>query len=268
MSAERANALRGPQVHALMAAGLADPALIREWLADPDVARQSLATRGAATAGLKPAELEDFLELLRRFAGLVAKVRQNQLRASLPLTFRALDVTGLENDLFADYAPRFASAARAVTLDLEARKVAFVDFAREWLEISNPDHALVLDVMNHELLIGGLLSTEDEDPRPRRRANRGGQSLEWVPEIRGQVMVTQMSSVPNEVTQRLAVEERDVSGVTRGLFTYAYWRPPQGEDIHVIELNPWGHSCCPSSTGRSLCATSWRTFAPKVCTQH
>ena len=72
------------RVHAVLAAGVQNPALIEAWRRDPELLRG---------LGLDPAKVD--LDALWKFAGLTLKVRHNGIREDLPLTFRLLHVTEL-----------------------------------------------------------------------------------------------------------------------------------------------------------------------------
>jgi hypothetical protein len=218
-----------------MAAGLAQPALIERWLDNPEDLRIALA---AEVSDTQVVDVELFLTRLRQLAGLITKVRHNPVRAALPLTFRALDASGLESDLFAAYAARFTASVRDGERTRATRQAAFVEFALEWLDAANPLHSLVRDVICHELTVATLLGKDDET-----RVSPPGVTAELAPattpELRGDQVIVEMSSLPDEVSGRLALEARDLSEITRGQFTFVYWRPPEERSVRVIEIDPF-----------------------------
>jgi hypothetical protein len=123
------------QVHSVIAAGIDDPALLDRWRDDPSTLREH---------GLDPAAVD--LDALRKFAGLAVKVRHNGLREHLPLTFRLMNVAGLEIEIFSAYAMtrrHYAPATEQRTLDLMAFLDGFLDRDRR-------DHAMLWDLIRHE----------------------------------------------------------------------------------------------------------------------
>ena len=85
--------MNASQVHAIIAAGLENPALLERWRRQPDLLRNR---------GVDPQALD--LDALWKFAGLSIKIRHNGLRGELPSTFRLLNIAGLEIEVFASYA--------------------------------------------------------------------------------------------------------------------------------------------------------------------
>ena len=118
----------------MLAAAVDDP-LVLERL------RRQARSRGAAAF--------DF-ERIRLFAGLAAKVRQNDIRLRLPLTFTLLDRLKVSIAVFADYA-KPAAALRQANKKSRADKIdSFCRFLDGWLDHGNPDHALAWDLVRHE----------------------------------------------------------------------------------------------------------------------
>src|SRR5262249_41294423 len=109
------------RVHAVIAAGVQNPALIDAWRRDPSLLRE---------LGLDPAEVD--LDGLWKFAGLALKVRHNGIREDLPLTFRLLHVAELAVEAFASYA---AERGEGRLGDTEGRARDFVDFLEGWLDL-------------------------------------------------------------------------------------------------------------------------------------
>jgi hypothetical protein len=111
--------------------------------------RESSTARAAA-----PVALDDRnLDRLWRFSGLATKVRHNDVRLSLPVTFGLLDRFGLSIELFAAYAPH-AAALRQAGRNARAQKIgAIASFLYRWLDRRNPAHARVWDMLRHERAI-------------------------------------------------------------------------------------------------------------------
>jgi hypothetical protein len=90
------------RIHSVIAAGLSDPALLAHWRQTPELLRR---------VGVDPAQLD--LDALWKFAGLAEKIRCNPCRGDVPLTFRMLNKTGLEIEVFAGSAGRATELRRA-----------------------------------------------------------------------------------------------------------------------------------------------------------
>src|SRR6266576_370375 len=111
------------QVHAVIAAGVENPSLVACWSDEPERLRRQ---------GIKPETID--LVALRKFAGMTVKVRHNGLRQDLPLTFRLLNITGLEIEVFSAYAAFRASDGRGYAPSTEARTRDFIAFLEAWLD--------------------------------------------------------------------------------------------------------------------------------------
>ena len=147
------------RLHAVVSAGIANPALIARWRSDPELLRGH---------GIEPSTLD--LDALWKFAALTVKVRHNALRDELPATFRLMNVAGLEIELFTAYAidiatrhARFAPTAEGRTLDL-------LVFLEGWIDRDNWNHILLWDLIRHERAMGRLARTSPAPswPSPRR----------------------------------------------------------------------------------------------------
>jgi hypothetical protein len=94
------------QVHAMLAAAVDDPIVLERL-------RRRARSRGDTAV--------DF-ERVRLFAGLAAKVRQNDIRLRLPLTFALLDRLKVSIEIFADYA-KPAAGGRPATQQSPAGEI-------------------------------------------------------------------------------------------------------------------------------------------------
>src|SRR6185295_8649064 len=107
------------QVHAVIAAGLKDPSLLVRWKQQPDSLRE---------CGVDPEVID--IDALWKFASLTTKVRHNGLRADIPLTFRFLNIAGLEIDVFGAYSTFHADKSFGATV--QARSDDLLLFLEQW----------------------------------------------------------------------------------------------------------------------------------------
>jgi hypothetical protein len=134
-------------VQAVIAAALADPRRLLLWRNDP----KQLAQHGLDGSSI---DWDGLLGL----AAVSTKVRHNPLRGDLPVTFRALEASGLEHDLFRAYAPRYAEL-RDGQPDLTQIRRAFVAFLAEWLPGEWRDRRpakVLVETASHELRVAEL----------------------------------------------------------------------------------------------------------------
>ncbi len=222
MDSER-RTLPARQVHAAIAAAVADPALLTSW-------RESPAARAAA-----PIVLDDRnLDRLWQFSGLATKVRHNDVRVSLPLTLGLLDRLGLSIELFAAYAPH-AAALRQAGRNSRAEKIAAIaSFLYRWLDRKNSAHARVWDMLRHESAIfeaQGALPSGIPSGVSRR--------------LRGKAVPVRARAVPRRrlrcdtiaLAQRLSSGAFDLTRVPVGVFHFAYRWDEQRRCVDVMQLN-------------------------------
>jgi hypothetical protein len=222
------------RVHALMAAGLADPELLARWRREPGLLRD---------AGLDPGAID--LDGLWKFAGLSEKIRYNPCREHLPLAFRLLGKAGLEIEVFASYAGRAAELRKAGKASVEDKIQGLVEFVERWHDPSIDAHAQLWDLLRHE----------DTIARMRRRMAGGAATLpagmpgatsnvsgtaapDSVPVVAGVLELRQMSFDPRILTERLRRQSPELSDLTRGTLHLGYWW--NGDALAIIDLDELG----------------------------
>jgi len=208
----------------MLAAAVDDP-LVLERL------RRQARSRGAAAF--------DF-ERIRLFAGLAAKVRQNDIRLRLPLTFTLLDRLKVSIAVFADYA-KPAAALRQANKKSRADKIdSFCRFLDGWLDHGNPDHALAWDLVRHERALFELRDGATALPVQPGDAKREKVTAKSVPVRRARTAHHQMSANPLQLEQILRARSGDLSTLARGQFHYAYrWDEPRG-CVSIDEVDELG----------------------------
>lgn len=218
------------RVHAVIAAGLENPQLLTQWQQEPDQLR---------CHGVEPDELD--LNALWKFAGLTAKVRHNGLRADLPLTFRFLNVAGLEIEVFASYASFCAAEGRRYADSAEGRAQDLLSFLENWLDREKREHAQLRDLIRYELALTRLSrAAVTIDTR------RGGEAIGLpraasVPRVRGDVILHEMSCDPRIVGTTLQEKSPRLDDLPAGTFHFCYWRRDATTEIHILELDDLGY---------------------------
>jgi hypothetical protein len=219
------------RVHSVIAAGLENPQLLARWQQEPDLLRD---------CGVDPDRLD--LDALWKFAGLSAKVRHNGLRADFPLTFRLLNVAGLEIEVFANYASFRASAGARYADTTEARAQDLLNFLEHWLDFERPEHVLLWDLMRYELArarlsrlaapVPALPVAEFLDQRAPHAAS--------VPRICGDVILHEMRCDPRAVGATLQEKSPRLEEVSLGTFHFCYWRSGAAAEISILQLDELG----------------------------
>jgi hypothetical protein len=229
------------QVHALIAAGVENPLLVARWENEP----QRLAAQGLDANDVD-------LDALAKFAGLTVKVRHNALRNDLPLTFRLLNVAGLEIEVFAAYAAfraQHGGRYAATTAERTRELIAFLD---DWLDRDRREHVLLWDLIRHEDALAR--GTPASRPAGLAASRRHRVTSRSVPHIRGNVLLHEMQSDPAIVAAVLREKTPPLDRVPFATRHVCYWRPaerrrdaagPAGEDaaapqIHILELDEFG----------------------------
>jgi hypothetical protein len=216
------------RVHAVIAAGLENPQLLTLWRREPN---QLL------SYGVELAELD--LNALWKFAGLTAKVRHNGLRTDLPLTFRLLNVAGLEIEVFASYASFAAAEGRRYADSPEERAQDLLSFLGHWLDFDKREHALLWDLIRYELALTRLSRTaapisnlRSGEPLAQRQPR--AQSL---PRVCGEIILREMSCDPRLVGAKLQEKSPRLEEVSIGTFHFCYWRRDAIAEIHILQID-------------------------------
>ena len=243
--------MKAGRVHAVIAAGLENPRLLARWQQDPE------ALRGC---GVEPQEFD--LDALRKFAGLTAKVRHNGLRADLPLTFRLMNVAGLEIEVFAAYASSRASEGGRYADTPAARARDLLTFLERWLDFERREHALLWDLLRHELALAHLGRGDEPfgGPGDPARAPTGAARAASVPRVCGRVVLHEMRSDPRRVGAMLREKSPRLDEVELGEFHFCYWRGDTATEIHILQLDELGFYLLTLADGGRTTAEMSRMF--------
>jgi hypothetical protein len=212
------------RVHAVLAAGVQNPALIEAWRRDPALLRGH---------GIEPAEID--LDALWKFAGLSLKVRHNGIREDLPLTFRLLHVAELAIDAFASYAARRAGEGGRLGDTAEARARDFVEFLSGWLDLARTPHALLWDMVRHERALAQLARAPARAPASGPRPPGPRALGRAVPRLREGLVFHAMQSDPRAVAARLRERAPRLDDVALEPCCACYWR--NGEEAAIARLD-------------------------------
>lgn len=218
-------------MHAVIAAGLENPQLLARWRQEPDLLR---------SCGIAPEEID--LDALWKFAGLTAKVRHNGLRADFPLTFRLLNVAGLEIEVFASYASFRASEGGRYADTSHARARDLLGFLEHWLDFDRREHALLWDLMRYELALAQLSSivapvTASPAAAPLTQPAPRAAS---VPRVCGHIILHEMRCDPRLVGAMLQEKSPRLDEVPLGALHFCYWRRGAAAEMHILELDEFG----------------------------
>jgi hypothetical protein len=213
------------EVHALLAAAMADPDLLNLWRREP--------TR-LAESGAGAAELD--VENIWRFSGLVTKVRHNDLRPSLPATFRIMDSAGLSIELFASYAPTAAKLRKDGRNSKTAKVAALIEFLDGWLDRTNPLQAVIWDVIRHESAIFHLRGLAATQLTRARDTEQREVSAEAVPVRSAGAVQLEMSCNPVDAV-RIVRAGGDLASVPREHCLFAYCLAEDGVQTRVMAID-------------------------------
>lgn len=219
------------RVHAVIAAGLENPHLLTLWQREPQQLR---------SYGVDPDDLD--LNALWKFAGLTAKVRHNGLRTDLPLTFRLLNVAGLEIEVFASYASFQAAENRRYADTAAGRAQDLLSFLEHWLDFDRCDHAFLWDLMRHEMALmrlGGPTAVNHlaKADHPLVQCQPCAES---VPRVCGEIILHEMSCDPAFVGAKLQEKSPRLDEVPIGTFHFCYWRRDETTELHILQLDEFG----------------------------
>ena len=214
------------QIHAVIAAGLKEPALLARWQEAPELLRQY---------GIEPGAFD--LGALWKFAGLTTKVRHNGLRADIPQTFRLLNITGLEIEVFGAYATFHAAKNFGPTV--QARIDDLLVFLERWLDFDKLEHALLWDLIRHEAALARLRTLENiSGSQIGTLVSRRRPRLSSVPRLSGDVILHEMRSDPRVIETILRHKDPKLEQVPLATSYFGYWHF-QGE-VYVLELDALG----------------------------
>jgi len=229
------------RVHAVMAAGLENPALLARWQQEPDLLR---------TYGVDPAEFD--LDAIWKFAALSAKVKHNGLRAELPLTFRFLNVNGLEIEVFGAYASHKARAGTHYASTTAERIVELVEFLRDWLDLGKRQHSQLWDLIRHETALAQL---QRLTPSPKRSR---------APHVVGEIILHEMNSDPRAIGKLLRQKGFESRRVRRRVTRLCYWNAGDPDEISIIELDELGFNLLSLVDGNRSIADFNRLLGGKI----
>ncbi|MGC2781287.1 MAG: hypothetical protein WA418_37185 [Bradyrhizobium sp.] len=212
------------RIHAVLAAAMADPALLERWRRRPAALNK---------AGIGAAAFE--LDKIWRFAGLVTKVRHNDLRISLPLTFKLLDLGHLSIEAFANYAKQAAALRRSGRKSKAERMQSLFEFLDGWLDRRNPAHAAVWDMIRHER---ALLELQADAPSAQAEGANGRQVCAETIPVRGERVIRhEMSFNPVALVRMLRAGTYALATLPRGPFLVAYCRDQRASRIDILEID-------------------------------
>ena len=240
--------MKANKVHAVIAAGLQSPELINLWRGDPNLLRN---------CGIEP-ESFDF-DALQKFAGLTTKVRHNGLRLDLPLTFRLLNVAGLEIELFSAYATFRATSGIGYADTTAGRAQDLLDFMEHWLDFDRREHVFLWDMMRHELALTNLANLKPTSSRPEPSPAMKIPRSADVPRIRGTITLVEMRSDPRVVGAVLQEKAPRLNEVEFGTFNFCYWRG-EAAAINVLQLDELGFCLLTLIDGATATKTLSRTI--------
>ncbi len=208
--------------HSVLAAALVDADRLAAWRADPG---------RLAEYGIDPSTMD--LDGLADFAGLSERVRHNQCRRDLRLTFRLLWLAKLEVALFRDYTPVSLRRRRAGLNTTADRIAGLAEFLAEWAE-GDPTRGLVRETLDHEHTVARLRHAGVPVPPPGAGASRPDEPA--VPLPNGRLVVRTASCNPVQVAEVLKAREPDLGLIERGSWTLIYRRGFDGS-LTVSEVD-------------------------------
>jgi hypothetical protein len=231
------------RVHAVLAAGVHNPFLITQWQKSPQF---------LLSQGIDPASLD--LATLRKFAGLTVKVRHNGLRRQFPVTFRYINLAGIEIDLFASYAIFCAASKRPYANTPTERARDLIAFLREWLDFDRPEHAILWDLIRHEQALA-LLATPRSPPSCASAGGGPVRSQDQTrgpskPGILGEIVLHEMRCDPVVVEGLVFQRPPRLKEISLGCYYQCYWRMAPGEGIQIIGLDAFGYYLLSAVDGR------------------
>ena len=242
--------MKANQAHAVIAAGLESPGLIALWQQEPERLHR---------CGVDP-ESFDF-DRLQKFAGLTAKVRHNGLRTDLPLTFRLLNVAGLEIELFAAYAMFRATSGNGYADTIAGREQDLLNFMEGWLDPGRHSHLLLWDVVRYEFALTNLgkmnLGSRASRMTTSRKTSRAGS----VPRVCGAIILHEMRCDPRTVGAILQEKTPQLDDVALGTYHFCYWRKDAGSEVHILQMDELGYYLLSLADGNTTTAELGRLIS-------
>ena len=223
------------RAHSLLAALLADPHL----LASRRI-RASQTTEG-----------EQFeLSSVRLFAGQVNKVRHNDLRQILPLTFRAMNTTKLSIRIFADYSATAASLRSSGAKSTSEKSVSFYNFLDRWLDKNLETHSLIWDIIRHEIAVAQVEDSltkgeQGSKPASARLTDR------FAPAPRGRLILHELSREPMALARALRTGAMSANDVPFGRHLIGYWGDAETSSVRVAVLDDLSFALLRLSDGKA-----------------
>lgn len=209
--------------HAVLATALVDADRLAAWRADP--------TR-LGEYGIDPSTMD--LDGLADFAGLAERVRHNQTRRALALTFRLLWVAKLEVALFRDYTPVSLRRRRDGLNTTPDRIAGLAEFVAGWAG-DDPARVLVRETLDHEHTVARLRGEQVPVPPPGAGPSRPDGPA--VPLPNGRLVVRTSHHNPRQVAEVLRADDPDLGLIERGSWTLIYRHGFDGS-VTVAEVAP------------------------------
>jgi hypothetical protein len=219
----------GPHVHSVLAAALDSPELLENWRHDP---------QRLARVQIAPETLD--LETLWKFAGFACKIRHNDVRKEIPLTFRLMSLLKVDLSVFAYYARSAAELRDAGVKSTEAKLNSLLEFFRNWLNLAQDEHALVWTMASHEETLCRLRRLAPSDPTPSSQPALEQLTVRSVPQIAGKLIVRKMPYEPRFIERALHQGQLDLARLNRGEYILGYWAAPLTNQKQIIPLDPTG----------------------------
>jgi hypothetical protein len=241
------------RVHAVLSAGIDNPALIARWRAEPDLLRGH---------GIDPSQID--LDAMWRFAGLTVKLLHNGLRDEFPASFRLIAHAGLAIELFASYASDRAARHVKLAPTLEGRTLDLLVFLEGWLDRSNCAQALLWDLIRHERALtrlGRIALALGSSADLRIAGAPIHPAADVMPRIRGEVALHEMTSDPRALAAALqSGDEVDLTAVPRARAHLCYWRSDTSPEIAILQLDKLAFSTLALVDGRHTAAELYRSL--------
>lgn len=209
-----------------MAAGLANPKMLYSWVKNPELLRSS---------GIDPENFD--LEALWRFSGLTTKVRHNDLRCHLPMTFVLLGDTGLEFDLFADYAIPAAELRAAGKNSVWDKLEGLFEFLQTWLDLNRRDHALLWTIFRHEATIAQIHNSIGQQSVLFQGCAGPEFGLDDIPAIRGILRVLEVNFDPRRLSNILRTNPSELPNLQPNTLRLGYWWEGDCAQMSLLELD-------------------------------